>query len=1106
MLQIFLGENQSEKLKRNAAEMRELLKSSEVISIVPDQFSFAYDKALYKELGAKDFNRVTVLSFKRLSESFINRFGTAGGSLLSQNDRTVLLWLSLRRARAKKSLGLLAKSSEKPAFCEEMSSLVDSFRRCGISPQGLKEASEKLGGTLGEKLSDVAAIYSEYLGLLSERSFRDESSVISDGAAVAAKNSAFKGANVFVDRFDSFSPDELELLRAAIRDASSVTVNIAMPSKIRRTALSPFSHCEATVSAITQLAADLNRRVSYISCDVPKTDDACLKAAADCLFSPTEKAGPSDSVTALRADNLYDEADFVAAEIRRLVTREGYKFNDIAVITHDPESYSDILEASFLRYGVEAFIDRPAPAASMSLVLFMLDALSAAATRSPDTDKILKYLRSPFSPLSREEISALWDYCVRWNVSGKMWLEDFTASEKEDISAINAARQKAIAPLLELHSACESKSAAEISRAFCAFLKRIGAAERAYEVIKECSDEKLKLETARLFKQMWNAVMSAVTSVYITAGEEKMTLRGFGELLRLMLSQTKLASPPQKLDSVIVADVGRSVISEARAAFVVGLADGVFPADVRKNGLFSGRDIAALEEIGVCFDSSPEARLGSERFDCRKAMTAPTERLYVSYSCSDLRGKELRPSRLLRRICLFCRTDLKNVRSFDESFYCSTPESAYYRYAVSQSASFEQKAALREALLTVSGYPERLARLSAQKGSAHSLDPEISKKLFAPRDVNVTASRIDVYNRCGFEYFCRYGLKIEPVKPLEVDPANRGTVMHYLFESVLRHFGGGFSEASDDDIRQLIARLLAEFSEENLGGDFGKSAKFAADYNRLGDAAAEILLNMREEFRVSKFRPERFEYDLSKENGESVLSIPIGRGVNVNIRGIVDRVDVFTSPDGKRYVRVVDYKTGAKKFSFEDIYNGVNLQLLLYMLALTEGSDADFKDCSPAGILYMRAGFLECKDDFDPLDDEAKSRLKRVSEQLRRSGLIVENDESVEAMDMTFSGSYIPVKKKKDGGYTQNSETISPAGFKLLEEFAKRRTVEFGKNLLGGKIDAIPLGDDPEHLRCAYCDYSSVCDRKKYMMRILQKADGEKLKAEIGMKEAEKNV
>lgn len=1072
---------------------RLISEGGEVLAIVPDQFSFDYDKALYACLGARDFNAVTVLSFKRLSETLIERHGSSG-ALLTPAERTVIIYLALRKVRAEKSLRLLGRSLEKPAFAADTAAMLDSLRRAGIAPDRLLSASEKIGGTLGDKLFDVSEIYSEYLSILAERALRDESSVISEGAKLAAEKGYFKNKYVFIEHFDSFSPDELLLIRAAISDSKAVTVSITMPSEPIRSAVSPFLYCQNTVNSLVKLCAETNTGIRYFSCNVLKTGNALLNGVGDCLYTPIKNRIPADRTLRIyRADSIFEEADLVASEIRRLVSEDGYKLSDIAVLTHDIDGYSQALGSSFERYGIEAFTDRSQPASGMAMSLFMMDAVAAASTRKPDTEKILRYLRSPFSPLEPEEISALWDYCVRWNVEGEMWLSPFTAG---DFKAAEAARIKAVTPILKLKERTSSSTAQETAKAFCEFLNETDAAGRAFSVIEDCADPDMKLETARLFKQLWNAVMTAVSSVYMTAGDVKLTLKSFGEILGLILSGASLSNPPQKLECVTVADVTRSVIRSPKVAFVIGLADGLFPAELKKTGLFSGRDLKRLEEEGLSFEAPPEQRLSGERYDCYKALSAPTERLILSWSGRDLKGKDLRPSRFIRRIRDYCGAEVIPAKNIDVATLCSTPAAAYYALAVSDSLSSPEREAVRRSL-DGTDYGERLKRIKGCSEASHRLSPPISRKLFASKDINVTASRIDVYNRCGYEYFCKYGLKIEPVKPIEIDPANRGTVMHFLFERVLMHFGSGFSEADEKDICEKVNELLAGYFEENLGGDFGKSAKYKADYSRLGDAAAEILLNMKEEFKVSKFRPERFEYDLSHENGESALSLTLSHGIRLNVRGVVDRVDTYTDESGQRYLRVIDYKTGEKKFSLSDVYNGINLQLLLYILALTEGRDADFRSCKPAGILYMRAGFLECDKDADPLSSEQKSRLERSAEQLRRSGLIVSDEKIISAMDSTVSGRFVPVKLTQKGIPDARSQVISEKGFKLLESFAKNKTIRFGEDLLNGRIDAVPAGKDPEHLQCAYCDYWSVCDRKKYLFKIISKQDGEMLKSMI---------
>lgn len=1094
ILYIYTGLSQNEKLRVCALAMKKLLaEGKKVMAIVPDQFSFDFDKTLYSHLGAKDFNAVTVYSFKRLSEALLECFGTEG-TLLSYAERTVIIYLALKKVKAKKSLRLMSRFLEKPTFAGEISRIIDSLRRFGASTLQLKTASEKIGGTLGDKLFDIAEIYSEYLDLLQERLLRDESSIISEGATIALNNRYFKGIYVFIDRFDSFSPDELLLIKAAIQDAESVTVNLCMPLVPEKSAVSPFLHCQMTQNALIKLCSETNKGVRYYECKVPKTGNELINGIGSCLYTPIKKRFPADdSLEIYRADNIYEEAELVAAMIRRLVTQDGYCFNDIAVITHDIGSYSQALESAFERYQIEAFIDRTQPASKMAITAFMLDAIEAAATRKPDTDKILKYLRSPFSPLDYEETSVLWDYCVRWNVEGEMWLSPFTAG---DSSKAEEVRKKVILPLKTLHDETKSGDAKVVASSFCNFLKAIDAGEHAFSVIENCVDSDMKLETARLFKQLWTAVMNAVSSIYLTAGAEKLTLKEFGELLRLILSETSVSNPPQKLDCVTVADVERSVIKSPKIAFVVGLADGHFPLESKKTSMFSGRDLKKLNEEGLAFEMTPEARLLSERFNCYNALSAPTQRLFLSWAGSDLRGRELRPSRFIRRIKEYSGAEIRSAGSIGIKTLCSTPAAAYYSLAVSRGLTEFERAALKEALDTTE-YASKVNQINEYSSASHHLSPLISRKLFAVNNINVTASRIDVYNRCNYEYFCKYGLKIEPIKPIDIDPANRGTVMHYLFESVLRYFGNDFSDADDSEIRAKVDELLKSFSNDFLGGDFGKSAKFKADYSRLADAAMEILLNMREEFKLSKFRPERFEYDLSQKNGESALSLRLSSGLKLNIRGIVDRIDTYSDEIGQRYIRVIDYKTGEKKFSFTDIYNGINLQLLLYMLALTEGKDADFKDCKPAGILYMRAGFLECEAEEDPLSAEQKTRLERSAEQLKRNGLIISDPNIIRAMDETLCGLFIPVKMTSKGTIDKRSQTISENSFRLLEDYAKNKALRFGEDLLLGKIDAVPLGKDPEHLRCAYCDYSSVCDRKKYLYRLLSNKDGEALKAMI---------
>lgn len=1098
MLRIVLGAYPDEKLNMYAKEIKTLLKENKnVTAVVPDQFSFEFDRVLYSKLGPRDFNRVKVLSFKKLSEEVILSHGRTPGVLIRQEERCTLIYLALKKVKAEKSLKSFSKAADKPSFAGEISSVLDSLIRSGLEPSALYDCSQRLKGAAADKLFDVAAIYEAYLSELKKRGLRDDSSVVSMGAELIKKSGYFKNTYVYIDRFDSYSPDEIRVIEAAVADAASVTVSLTLPENAVNTPVSVYSQCFDTQKKLVGIAKNLNKGLSFVNCEPEKEKQNDIARLGEILSGVKIKNPESrGGISVISCGTVFEETDFAAAMIRKLASENKYTYNDIALITHDISAYRAALESSFDKYDIPYFIDGKRKASDMSVMLFAFAAIDAAYARKPDTDRIMKTVRSPFSSVSEEEVSLIEDYCVRWNVDGDMWLNDFTAGAPDELEKLNGVRKKIIEPIIKLKEDSKNTSARRIASAFNRFIESCGLAERAKSIIEDCVNPDEKLEAARVFKQLWNALMTSVAAIYDAAGDEKITLREFGELLKLSLGSCGISNPPQKLSGIIVSDVARSVIMSPKIAFVLGVNDGAFPAYTKKSGIFSGRDVELYESEGLCFETSDLKRMDIERFDCFRALYSADERLYISYSQSDTAAKPLRPSPMVKKIIKALKLEEERSSDYPAEMYVSTPKAAFYKIMLSDGADDETET-VRSALRTVPEYQKKLDDITGRKeNSGHSLSPQTAKRLFAPGDINVTASRIDLYNKCPFEYFMQYGIKAVPVTPIKLDPANRGSVMHFIFQSVLEYFGEKYETASDSEIEALITELMADYREKLLGGDFGKSAKFRADYERIKGASIEILKNIREEYKISKFRPVRFEYSLTRENGESVLQIPINSGLKINIRGVVDRVDLY-SDGGREYIRIVDYKTGSKELKFADIYNGLNLQLLLYMTALTDGSDKDFKDCVPAGVLYMKAGFLECSEDYSPVSDEAASRLKRSSAQLKRSGLIIEDDTAIDAMDGGVTGRYIPVTRNKDGSYSARSSVISKESFRLLQEFAKRKVEEFGLGLISGRIDAVPCGKDSEHLVCAYCDYQSVCDRKKYIFKKVSNSDGEKLDLEI---------
>ena len=82
-----------------------------------------------------------------------------------------------------------------------------------------------------------------------------------------------------------------------------------------------------------------------------------------------------------------------------------------------------------------------------------------------------------------------------------------------------------------------------------------------------------------------------------------------------------------------------------------------------------------------------------------------------------------------------------------------------------------------------------------------------------------------------------------------------------------------------------------------------------------------------------------------------VIEIPLSDGDKLSIIGKVDRVDV-AEKDDSTYVRVVDYKTGSPVISLSNMYNGIDLQLMIYLEMASRYYSAKGKKTVPAGVFY----------------------------------------------------------------------------------------------------------------------------------------------------------
>lgn len=1089
----------------------------EVLVLVPDQFSFEYDKKLYKVLGAGLFNLIRVVGFRKLAETIIKLNGSTRGEFADDYTKQIIMYLAVKKLKAEKSAKYYTKQLDKTSFIDNAIELVKELRQSEITPNELSATQLELTGSLSDKISDIQYLYSEYCNILSEKGLKDSLTMTGEAATIAKAKNFFKSMSVYIDEFNGFSQDEFSMLEAILTQASDVTISLTIGyGENTRTKLSPFLNVIKTEQDIINLAKGFNLKTEILTFKtLSDKNNKSVNYINDNIFNPLAvESSDSTGIKVVACNDLYEEIEYVSSSIKRLVCDNGYKYSDIVIVSRKLSDYYSIISGVFDRYEISYFMDTKQPVSQKALILYIFSVFQTITTKKFNTENILRYIKSTLSMFTDMQVAMIEDYCFQWNVNGDMWLEGFTATDSKDtayLEEINKIRTLIITPLKKIKQACFDSGARDICHALFAFLDEVNLSAIMSQNIKNSpgvlsDNETQAIEIAREFKQLWGILIQAIRAIYDTLQDEKITLKAFSELLNQMLLQASVSTPPQKLDAVIVASADRSHLASPKVVFLIGVNEGIMPAFVKESGLFTDKDKDALEKFGLKILRRIMWKLTEERFMAYQALSLPSDRLFISYSLSDKSGNSRRPSSIIKQLTnMFGDEIIECAWDKSPSFYCTTPHSAYYKFVENYRDKTEDVLSIKSVLEKDKEYKNRIEYLrNASENSDYRLNPKTAQSMFFSKNLNISATSIEKFNECPFSFFCQNGLKLQTPKKIEVNPVNRGTIVHYCLEKIMSRkndkdkseYVPEFVTYNEEELKVKIHQLLAEFRENELGGDFGKTKRFDVMYRNLESLILDVVKNIKSELESSSFTPHEFEYNLTDKNGKSIFELDLDNGLKLLLRGKIDRLDMCEYDD-KKYIRIVDYKTGQKQLELQDVYNGINLQMILYLMAVTD----NVENAEPAGVLYMPAIFLspEIERTFNT-DNQQNSEKDSVSKlkdkNFKKNGLVVRHENNDIMKDM-INADYVQIRNKnKPDGY---SDIMPYDAYNRLEGFAKSKMIEMAENLKNGKIQAIPKGEK-DKLACRYCDYWSVCG--SYMSnkaQIIEKVDADKLRDIIGI-------
>ncbi len=1082
MLRFIIGTNERARRTRLYSEIKAAAVPSYLI--VPEQFSFESEKLLDEYLGPKGAQNVEVLSFSRLCNSIFRAFGGLAGEY--SDDTTKLLLMGAALSGCSGSLKYYKKNIHGAPFIKKLVETDSELKNAGLTVDDLSAlVSAAPEGALADKASDLAAIFSLYDAML-EKSWLDPLTDISRACDVLSERDFFSGRNVYMDNFTGFTGSEYKMLGIILCQSPMVTVSLCCPNIYDRTGgAGLFSKTQRTAARLEKKAKDSG--VPIQSPILVQPDEDGRPGALIDLEENFLRPGSApiyenhNAVHLISAADPYDEANFIACEARLLAER-GLRWREMAIIARDLSMYSHALPAAFERAGIPLYMDMPAKLSSHPLAAFVSAALSACRSGFDAAD-IMHILKTGILPVSEVDVAEFENYCFIWNIRGRLFFSEFTGNPNgfsENIpddhallERINTLRRSVCSPLEKLKKRLSNADGAEFSSALYDYMVECKVTDGLSRLYDSFAAEG-NIAFAEELDSLWSYFVCLLDKFSSALAGVRLGENSMSRLFELALMSAKIGTLPQTLDCIPAGTADRMRPSDPKVVFIIGACDEVFPAQPKTGGLFTESERREMSSLGLDLSEGENDALLSERMYAYMAFTAPSEQLFVSFPKYDSACAEQSPSVLIRRLSESVRS-ISELRTSDlpEEFWLCCESFAFERLSSFGGVSTPASEALKDYFAKSPIWCERAAKLGMAVRPENFMlkKRENAERLFGSR-MRFSPTRIETYESCPFSYFIKAGLSLKDRQKAELSPISTGNLIHSVLQQVVSaHGGNGLYSLSDSELRNEIDSVLAEYMENVFGSEKDKTSRFMYLYKRIASFIFRLLRHLGEEFHLSEFEPYAFELTVGGESEVSSYRLITPDGKEVIVEGKIDRVDILNR-NGKRYVRVVDYKSGVKKFDLSDVFYGINIQMLVYLFSIWKGGKGGLSGALPAGVLYMPA-----RDSVVtmPRNSIAEGSSSALAETLRMNGLLLDDESVLNAMEPGLKGVFIPVKAKKDG-YSGSVATLAQLG--EIKKHIDSLLIKMADELSGGKISAVPYKKG-QGLSCERCSFRSVCRRSE---------------------------
>lgn len=1001
-------------------------KQSPIVLIVPDQFTQAVEKSLFKALDIRCSFDIDVMSFARLAQQYKH------SNKPSLNQQTSVLLLSKIITANCEKLTCYNKVAGRGKFANQMYAVMTAMRNNNILPSKLVKLADSLEGYLKHKISDIAIVFDLYIKELNDN-YTDISSLLDDFRENLSNIESIKSTDFYIFGFHAMTPNKRAIVEGLMQNAKSVTLGLVDISAHENARISP-----SDIKALEGLAVGHNANVqNYVDDDLTKEQTHCL----DKLFgyNITRFSGDSRAYSLLRTRNVEDEIRQAAVAIRSLVM-QGYRYRDIAVVCEDFNKYEYLINKIFDSFGISYFIDGKISITTLPQYKFLLAAAAFLRTNC-DRDYAMQMLKSGACDVDYCDVCVFENYVYKYNIDRSRLLGAFALGGGEELLIAEKVRKLLIDYIAPLAVACKSGG------------DMVDAAIKVIGMLKKTPVSRYTLETdtsaVEAIAVAWTRLDDTLSDVAMMLNSSALKGADILELIVDCISSIEFSIAPVKADSVFIGAPQESRFESAKVMFLLGAGAQSYPIMPSDSGIIRDADIDMFYKFGIDMQPNHIERVKQSKFYIAQLLARAKERVYIS--CPSLYDDVATIASQIKDMFGVCIKECNpNVRYGDSEQEIALKIGTYDNLMSIFCRSFGKgEVGLEE--LTNFAYCHSDRELIA--GLYESVLPTYQANCAAVcfKDNYLKISGLERFFDCPLAYYADNALKLKERPMGKVEINELGTFVHRVLELFYTDNRHPIDDGSilADMVKLLVERVLQEedfahFLRQDASGGYAC---------QLTKRCVVIITATNKMLKRSRFAPLHLEYQFGMKGCDlPPISIPLGDQI-FKVRGVIDRVDSY----GDQIV-VIDYKSSEKDFDVSNVFCGHRLQLLVYLQALLDGNNA----C--VGLYYLGLPYKYAKD----RDEE--------NIEYNYKGFITNDIEGILSQDsMAESQTFLPLKyvRGKNEIDLTKENVLKPMEFDFLRQYALRLVELAATTIKSGFIS-------PTHTKkaCSFCKYAMVCKLK----------------------------